>query len=77
MATLYLILQGTQVVDEKKRTMVDPHYYQGYSYFRTSLALDHNDSEQRLLTDPFLENSNFTRPRASNGIKKTALIIKS
>jgi len=34
MATLYLVSQGTQVVSDKKRRWVDPHWFRGNSYLR-------------------------------------------
>ena len=33
-ATLYLVSQGTQVVNENKRRWVDPHWFRGNSYLR-------------------------------------------
>ena len=33
-ATLYLALQGTQVVEQDQRRQVDPHWFRGYSYLR-------------------------------------------
>ena len=33
-ATLYLVCQGTQVVQEGKRRMVDPHWFRGNSYLK-------------------------------------------
>lgn len=37
-ATLYLISLGTQVVDEKKRRRVDPHWFRGKSYLKIGWA---------------------------------------
>jgi hypothetical protein len=34
MTTLYLVSQGTVVVEQGKRRLVDPHWYWGNSYFR-------------------------------------------
>ncbi len=33
-AIVFLVGQGTQVVKENKRRLVDPHWYRGKSYFR-------------------------------------------
>ena len=33
-ATLYLVAQGTEVVAQNKRRLIDPHWYRGHSYLR-------------------------------------------
>jgi hypothetical protein len=37
-ATLYLVSEGTQVVAEKKRRLVDPHWFRGSSYLKIGWA---------------------------------------
>lgn len=37
-ATLYLVAQGTHVVEEKKRRWVDPHWFRGRSYLKIGWA---------------------------------------
>jgi hypothetical protein len=34
MTTLYLVSQGTVVVEQGKRRLVDPHWYRGNSYLK-------------------------------------------
>jgi hypothetical protein len=34
MTTLYLVSQGTVVVEQGKRRMIDPHWFRGNSYFK-------------------------------------------
>ena len=54
-ATLYLVCQGTQVVQEGKRRMVDPHWFRGSSYLKigwdwVKLAINRGESLINRLT---------------------------
>lgn len=57
-ATLYLVCQGTQVVQQGKRRMVDPHWFRGKSYLKigwdwVKLALSRGEALiSRLILSP-------------------------
>lgn len=57
-ATLYLVCQGTQVVQEGKRRRVDPHWFRGNSYLKigwdwVKLAIDRGETLiSRLILSP-------------------------